>query len=66
MRLADGSQVALRRRGTTPPTTTTTGQIEAMALYAGRAVGAVTARTTAAAIVEELGAVSSERSASSV
>lgn len=55
MTLADGSQVELRRRSTTPPTTTTTGQIEAMALYAGRGVGAVTVRTTAAAIIEELG-----------
>jgi NAD(P)H-dependent flavin oxidoreductase YrpB (nitropropane dioxygenase family) len=56
MTLADGRQAELRRRGTTPPTTATTGQIEAMALYAGRGVGAVAGRTTAAAIVEELGA----------
>ena len=54
MTLPDGRTVALPRRGATPPTTTTTGQIEAMALYAGRGVGAVTARTTATAIVEEL------------
>ena len=54
MTLPDGRAVALPRRGATPPTTTTTGQIEAMALYAGRGVGAVTARTTATAIVEEL------------
>jgi NAD(P)H-dependent flavin oxidoreductase YrpB (nitropropane dioxygenase family) len=56
MTLADGRQAELRRCGTTPPTTATTGQIEAMALYAGRGVGAVAGRTTAAAIVEELGA----------
>lgn len=55
MTLADGSEVDLRRRGSTPPTSTTAGQIEAMALYAGLGVGAVTGRTTAAAIIEELG-----------
>ena len=44
----------LPRRGTTPPSSTTTGQIEAMALYAGRSVGAVRVRQPAAAIVAEL------------
>lgn len=44
----------LPRRGTTPPTSTTTGQIEAMALYAGRSVGAVTRRAPAAEIIAEL------------
>jgi len=44
----------LARRGTTPPNRATTGQIEAMALYAGRSVGAVTGRQPAAAIVAEL------------
>lgn len=44
----------LPRRGTTPPNSATTGQIEAMALYAGRSVAAVTSRQPAAAIVDEL------------
>ena len=56
MRLADGTDVELKRRGPTPPTTTTRGQIEAMPFYAGLGVGAVTARTRAAAVVEELAA----------
>jgi NAD(P)H-dependent flavin oxidoreductase YrpB (nitropropane dioxygenase family) len=54
MTLADGRQAELPRRGTTCPTTGTTGQIEAMALYAGTSVGAVTGRMPAAAIVGEL------------
>ena len=53
-RLADGTEADLRRRGPTPPTTATAGQIEAMALYAGLGVGAVTGRMSAAAIVDEL------------
>lgn len=44
----------LPRRGTMPPNRGTTGQIEAMALYAGRSVGAVTARQPAAVIIVEL------------
>lgn len=44
----------LPRRGTTPPNRATTGQIEAMAMYAGRSVGAVTGRRSAAEIVAEL------------
>ena len=42
------------RFGTTPPNRETTGQIEAMALYAGRSVGQVTGETLASDIVEEL------------
>jgi nitronate monooxygenase len=44
----------LPRRGTTPPNSKTTGQIEAMALYAGRSVAAVTKVEPAAAIIEDL------------
>jgi NAD(P)H-dependent flavin oxidoreductase YrpB (nitropropane dioxygenase family) len=54
MLLADGRQADLPRRGTTCPTVATTGQIEAMALYAGAGVGAVTRRVPAAEIVAEL------------
>ena len=46
--------LALPRRGTTPPSSGTTGQIEAMALYAGRSVGAVTRCAPAAVIIDEL------------
>jgi nitronate monooxygenase len=51
---ADGSVTSLARRGATPPSTTTTGDIAAMALYAGRSVGSVTMRQPAADIVREL------------
>ena len=44
----------LPRRGTTPPNRHTTGQIEAMALYAGRSVGAVTGTASVADIIAEL------------
>jgi nitronate monooxygenase len=44
----------LPRRGTTPPVRKTTGQIEAMALYAGRSVGALTKVQPAAEIIDEL------------
>ena len=43
------------------PTTATTGPVEAMALYAGTSVGAVTGRQPAAAIVEELLALARPR-----
>lgn len=46
--------VPLPRFGTSPPTRSTTGAIEAMALYAGRSVGAVTRPMSAADIVGEL------------
>ncbi len=49
----------LPRRGTTPPNKHTTGQIEAMALYAGRSVGAVTAVKPVAEIIAELMGASS-------
>jgi hypothetical protein len=39
-----------------PPSRTTTGNIGAMALYAGESVGAVRGEQTAAEIVEELAA----------
>ncbi len=44
----------LPRFGTTPPNRSTSGQIEAMALYAGTSVGDVSARATAASIIGEL------------
>jgi hypothetical protein len=56
MVLPDGRVADLPRGGPTAPTRTTSGQIEAMALYAGLGVGAVTARQPAAAIVAELAA----------
>lgn len=46
--------VPLPRYGTTPPSSRVTGQIEAMALYAGRSVGAVTRRQPAREIIDEL------------
>jgi nitronate monooxygenase len=46
--------LALPRRGTTPPSSATTGEIGAMALYAGRSVGAVTRVAPAAQIIDEL------------
>lgn len=49
-----GVTADLKRRGTTPPTVTTTGRVDAMPLYAGRSVGAVTRRQPAAEIVAEL------------
>ena len=45
---------ALPRRGTTPPSRTTTGQIEAMALYAGMSVSGVIRQQSAAEIIYEL------------
>ena len=44
----------LPRRGPSPPNKQTTGQIEAMALYAGRSVGAVTGVKPVAEIIAEL------------
>jgi NAD(P)H-dependent flavin oxidoreductase YrpB (nitropropane dioxygenase family) len=54
MVLADGTATEVKRRSTSPPTTTTTGEISAMALYAGTGVGAVTRSQPAAEIVAEL------------
>jgi nitronate monooxygenase len=45
---------ALPRRGTTPPVARTTGQIDAMALYAGRSVGALRSVQPARTIIDEL------------
>ena len=45
---------ALVRRSPTPPNRATTGNIDAMALYAGRSVGALTERASAAEIIDEL------------
>jgi nitronate monooxygenase len=52
----------LPRRGTTPPVGKTTGQIEAMALYAGRSVGALTEIKPASDIIDELLATKNEAS----
>jgi nitronate monooxygenase len=52
----------LPRRGTTPPVAKTTGQIEAMALYAGRSVGALTEIKPASDIIDELLATKNEAS----
>jgi NAD(P)H-dependent flavin oxidoreductase YrpB (nitropropane dioxygenase family) len=49
-----GQRVPVERFSVSPPTTATTGQIEAMALYAGESVGDVRSVEPAAAIVEEL------------
>jgi nitronate monooxygenase len=48
----DGTDMA--RRGTTPPLARTVGQIEAMALYAGRSVAALRCVEPAADIIDEL------------
>ena len=45
---------ALPRFGTTPPNRATTGQIEAMALYAGLSVGDISEQQSAADIIDEL------------
>jgi nitronate monooxygenase len=54
IRNPDGSETPLPHRSATPPTQDTVGDISAMALYAGRSVGAVTKRQSAADIVAEL------------
>ena len=45
---------ALAHRSPTPPNRATTGDIAAMALYAGYSVGALTARASATEIIDEL------------
>lgn len=50
----DGSQTPIPRFGTTPPNKATTGELDALALYAGRSVGAVTRRMSAADVIAEL------------
>ena len=51
---ADGTPVPFVRFGTAPPTADMTGDIRAMALYAGTGVDAVLGRVAAAEIVAEL------------
>jgi NAD(P)H-dependent flavin oxidoreductase YrpB (nitropropane dioxygenase family) len=52
----DGITLPMTRFSVLPPSRTTTGNIGAMALYAGESVGAVRHEQTAAEIVEELAA----------
>lgn len=52
--LGGPARVPLPTRSPFPPTRETSGEIEAMALYAGRSVGEVTGVVPAAEIVEEL------------
>jgi len=54
--IAGGRRIAVPRFGVPCPTRTTTGEIQAMALYAGESVGQVCAIQPAAVIVEELAA----------
>jgi NAD(P)H-dependent flavin oxidoreductase YrpB (nitropropane dioxygenase family) len=54
VRGADGIPIPFVRFGTAPPTADMTGDIRAMALYAGTGVDAVHGRIAAAAIVAEL------------
>ncbi|MGH9134178.1 MAG: NAD(P)H-dependent flavin oxidoreductase [Ilumatobacteraceae bacterium] len=54
--MADGTHLPMPRWGVSTPTRDTTGEIAAMALYAGRSVGAVHAVLTAADVVAELAA----------
>ncbi|MEY2445953.1 MAG: nitronate monooxygenase [Ilumatobacteraceae bacterium] len=51
-----GTSMPIPRFGVSSPTRDTTGDISAMALYAGRSVGAVDRVVTAAEVVEELSA----------
>ena len=52
--LAEGGVMSVRRFSVSTPTRATTGDIQAMALYAGRSVGSVTRLMTAAEVVDEL------------
>jgi nitronate monooxygenase len=54
MAMPDGSIADIPRFSTTPPNRTTTGNLDAMALYAGTSVDAVTERTTLADVMDEL------------
>ena len=54
VRLGEGVVFPVPRLSPLPPTRATSGDIRAMALYAGTSVGHVRARTSAAAIVREL------------
>jgi NAD(P)H-dependent flavin oxidoreductase YrpB (nitropropane dioxygenase family) len=53
---ADGQPIPMPRFGVGTPTRDTTGEISAMALYAGRSVGAIDKVTSAADVVAELSA----------
>ena len=53
---ADGSAIEIPRFSTTAPTRMTTGNLDAMALYAGTGVDAVTHRATVAEVMAELSA----------
>lgn len=55
-RLASGQAMPMARFGVSSPSRDTTGDISAMALYAGRSVGSVDKVMTAAEVVEELSA----------
>jgi nitronate monooxygenase len=55
-RLANGQAVPMARFAVSSPSRDTTGDISAMALYAGRSVGSVDRVMTAADVVEELSA----------
>jgi N-acetyl-gamma-glutamylphosphate reductase len=54
--LADGESMPVPRYAVSSPTRETTGDIAAMALYAGRSVGSVHTLMTAADVVAELSA----------
>jgi hypothetical protein len=53
---ADGRELPMPRWGVSVPTRGTTGDVAAMALYAGRSVAAVERVQTAAEVVAELAA----------
>ena len=55
-RIANGTAMPMARFGVSSPNRDTTGDIGAMALYAGRSVGSVDKVMTAAEVVEELSA----------
>lgn len=50
----DGTVTEIPRFATAPPTRATRGNLEAMALYAGTSIDAVTSRTTLAEVMDEL------------
>jgi nitronate monooxygenase len=54
MTMPDGSVNEIPRFGTTPPNRATAGELDALALYAGTGVAAVTGRERAADVVAEL------------
>ena len=53
---ADGSAIEIPRFSTTAPTRATSGNLDAMPLYAGTGVDAVTRRSTVAEVIAELAA----------